>query len=66
MAGTVSWDLVRDLAAREVGAGCAVSLYLNLDPRETLNPGDVQTRLNSLLDQASRSEAGGSGFHQEP
>ena len=57
MAGTVSWDLVRDLAAREVGAGCAVSLYLNLDPRETLNRGDVQTRLNSLLDQASRSEA---------
>ncbi|HSJ94563.1 MAG TPA: Vms1/Ankzf1 family peptidyl-tRNA hydrolase, partial [Gaiellaceae bacterium] len=57
MAGTVSWDLVRDLAAREVGAGCAVSLYLNLDPRETLNRGDVQTRLNSLLDQASRTDA---------
>ncbi len=55
MAGTVSWDTVRNLAAREVGKGCAISLYLNLDPRETLTPGDVQTRLNSLLDQAAKS-----------
>ena len=61
MAGTVSWDTLRGLAAREVGKGCAISLYLNLDPRETLNPGDVQTRLNSLLDQAARAEAGADG-----
>jgi peptide chain release factor subunit 1 len=56
MAGTVSWDRLRELAGREVGKGCAISLYLNLDPRETLTPGDVHTRLNSLLDTAAKSE----------
>jgi peptide chain release factor subunit 1 len=56
MAGTVSWDTLRELAGLEVANGCAISLYLNLDPRETVNPGGVQTRLNSLLDAASRSE----------
>ena len=59
MAGTVSWDTLRDLAGREVGKGCAISLYLNLDPRETLTPGDVQTRTNSLLDQAAKSRWAG-------
>jgi peptide chain release factor subunit 1 len=56
MAGTVSWDRLRELAGREVGKGYAISLYLNLDPRETLTPGDVHTRLNSLLDTAAKSE----------
>jgi peptide chain release factor subunit 1 len=55
MAGTVSWDTLRDLAGREVARGFAVSLYLNLAPRETVYPGDVQTRLHSLLDQAAKS-----------
>ena len=56
MAATVSWDALRDLAAFRADDGLAVSLYLNLDPRVAPTAGDAQTRVNSLLDEARRSE----------
>lgn len=58
MAATVSWDALRDLAAFRADEGLAVSLYLNLDPRVAPTTGDAQTRVNSLLDEAKRSELG--------
>src|SRR5262249_9173280 len=58
MAATVSWDALRDLAGFTADEGCAVSLYLNLDPHLTPTPGDAETRLNSLLDGARRAEPG--------
>ena len=56
MARTITWDDLRDLAAFEAEKGCAVSLYLNLDPSVTPTPGDVQSRLNSLLDGGAKSD----------
>jgi len=51
----LTWEHLRELAAFRASRGCAVSLYLDLDP-SSLAPtaGDVQTRLSSLLVQAER------------
>jgi len=54
MAGTITWDELRELARFHVAAGCAISLYLNLDPREVPTPADVETRSNSLISEAHR------------
>ena len=55
MARTIDWDELRDLAAFEAQKGCAISLYLNLDPSVAPTRGDADTRLNSLLDEAGKS-----------
>jgi len=55
MAATVNWDALRGLAAFRAEKGCAISLYLDLDPSDTPMPGDAQTRVNSLLDEAAKS-----------
>jgi peptide chain release factor subunit 1 len=52
---TTSLDALRDLAGFRAAKGCAISLYLDLDPQTTVNPGDVQTRVNSLLDAGGRN-----------
>ncbi len=56
MARTITWDELRDLAAFEAEKGCAVSLYLDLDPSVSPTAGDAATRLRSLLDEATRGE----------
>ncbi|HLM33817.1 MAG TPA: Vms1/Ankzf1 family peptidyl-tRNA hydrolase [Gaiellaceae bacterium] len=56
MARTISWDDLRDLAAFEAEKGCAISVYLNLDPSVVPTPADAHTRLNSLLDAGSKSD----------
>ena len=56
---TISLEALRDLAGFRARTGCAVSLYLDLDPSVAPTPGDVQTRANSLLDEAHRSLASG-------
>ncbi|MEA2614090.1 MAG: hypothetical protein QOI52_2049, partial [Chloroflexota bacterium] len=52
MAGTVTWSLLRELAGFRAEKGCAISLYLNLDPSEVPTAGDAQTRMNSMLHAA--------------
>jgi peptide chain release factor subunit 1 len=49
MADTLTWNRLRDLAAFRSDEGCAISLYLNLDPAVTPTPSHVDTRINSLL-----------------
>jgi peptide chain release factor subunit 1 len=49
MAATVSWDGLRELAGFRAEKGCAISLYLELDPNEVPTAGDAATRINSLL-----------------
>src|SRR5712691_10002792 len=51
MVGTVSWDVLRDLAGFRAAKGVAVSFYLDLDPGTTA---PVATRVNSLLSDAAR------------
>lgn len=54
MAGTITWEHLRELAAFRAEKGSALSLYVNLDPSEVPTPQDVQTRVNSLLGEAER------------
>jgi peptide chain release factor subunit 1 len=56
MARTVTWDELRDLAGFEAEKGCAISLYLDLDPHSVPTVGDAATRLNSLLDEGARAD----------
>jgi peptide chain release factor subunit 1 len=54
MALMITWEQLRDLAAFRADQGCAVSLYLNLDPSEVPTPADVETRANSLISEIQR------------
>src|SRR5919112_333917 len=56
MARTVTWEELRTLAAFEADQGCAISLYLNLDPSVSPTAGDAATRLNSLLDEGAKAD----------
>ena len=55
MARTITWEELRDLAAFEAENGCAVSVYVNLDPSLAPTPGDVDTRVRSLLDEGAKA-----------
>ena len=57
MAVTVSWDGLRELATFRAEHGCAISLYVDLDPSVSPTPGDATTRLNALLDEGMRHVA---------
>ncbi|HSC51265.1 MAG TPA: Vms1/Ankzf1 family peptidyl-tRNA hydrolase [Gaiellaceae bacterium] len=57
MASTVTWDSLRDLAGFRAQNGCAISLYVDLDPSVTPTPGDFDTRVNALVDEIERSES---------
>lgn len=54
MAGTLTWEQLRELAGFRAGKGCAISLYVSLDPSEVPTPPALETKLNSLLDAAER------------
>ena len=54
MAGSVTWPRLRELAAFRTENGCAISLYLNLDPSEVPTPSDAQTRMNAVLGEAAK------------
>src|SRR4051812_9678310 len=55
MATPTGLEALRELAEFRAVKGCALSLYLDLEPQATINPGDVQTRVHSLLDGGSRN-----------
>jgi peptide chain release factor subunit 1 len=55
MARTITWDELRNLAGFEAEKGCAITLYLDLDPSVSPTPGDAVTRLHSLLDEAAKA-----------
>jgi peptide chain release factor subunit 1 len=57
MARTITWDDLRELAGFSAEKGFAISLYLTLDPSVTPTAANLETRLNSLLDQAGKAES---------
>jgi peptide chain release factor subunit 1 len=54
MAETVSWDGLRELAEFRAEKGCAISLYVDLDPSTTPTAGDAATRISALLNDGQR------------
>jgi peptide chain release factor subunit 1 len=57
VASTVTWDGLRNLAGFRAQNGCAISLYLDLDPSDTPTAATADTRVNALIDEVERSEA---------
>ena len=57
MAGSITWERLRELAGFRADNGLAVSLYVDLDPSVTPTPADFHTRVNALVDEVERSEA---------
>jgi peptide chain release factor subunit 1 len=60
MAETVTWDRLRELAKFRAEKGCAISLYLDLDPSIVPTAGDTDARVSSLLAEGER-HAGADG-----
>jgi peptide chain release factor subunit 1 len=52
---TVNLDGIRELAAFRAEKGCAISLYVDLDPSVSPTSSAVATRVRSLLDVAAKS-----------
>jgi peptide chain release factor subunit 1 len=55
MAETVSWDGLRELAEFKAEKGCAISLYVDLDPSTAPTAGDAATRMSALLNDGERN-----------
>ena len=54
MSTTISLDALRELAAFRAERGCALSLYLDLDPSSSPTAGDVAARVRSLLSEGAK------------
>lgn len=65
MAATVSWDGLRELAGFRAQKGCAISLYLDLDPSTTPTLGDARSRVNALINEAAKRAAAAGEGHEE-
>jgi len=57
VAADVSWDQLRDLAGFRARKGCAISIFLNLDPAFAATAPEVATKINSLIDEAEKHQA---------
>src|SRR5215218_9553732 len=58
MAATVTWGRLRELAAFRSEKGCAITVYVDLDPSVTPTAGDMDTRLRSLLSDIEKDRHG--------
>ncbi|HKD95283.1 MAG TPA: Vms1/Ankzf1 family peptidyl-tRNA hydrolase [Gaiellaceae bacterium] len=54
MAATITWEQLRELAAFRATHGCAVSIYVGLDPSIVPRAGDLASPTRSLLARAER------------
>lgn len=54
MAASITSEQLRELASFRAGHGCAVSLYLGLDPSEVPTAADLSSHLRSVLSNAER------------
>jgi peptide chain release factor subunit 1 len=60
MAETVTWDILRELAEFRAEKGCAISLYVNLDPSLSPTADDADARISSLVAEGERSQGANS------
>jgi peptide chain release factor subunit 1 len=54
VAETITWEQLRELAAFRAKHGCAVSLYVGLDPSTVPTPGDLASHTRSLFARVER------------
>ena len=48
-ARSITWKTLRDLAGFRSEQGCALSLYVDLDPSLSPTAADLDTRFNSIV-----------------
>jgi peptide chain release factor subunit 1 len=65
MATAVTTDTLRDLAGFRAANGCAISIYVDLDPSSTPTIPDVRTKFNSILSEAEKAAEAGSGADRD-
>ena len=66
MAATVSWDGLRELASFRAEKGCAISVYVDLDPSVAPTAGDAASRVNSLMHEGEmRAESAHELTHEQ-
>src|SRR3954465_2340658 len=65
MAVTMTWEVLRDLATLRSGSGCAISLYLDLNPSVSPTPAAVDSRINAHLDAIEKSVGSGELGHDQ-
>jgi peptide chain release factor subunit 1 len=53
--GSITWNLLRELAAFRARRGCAVSLYVGFDPSTAATIPEARTKINSLLDEGQKT-----------
>ena len=51
---TVTWESLRELATFRAEKGCAISLYVDLDPSAAPTPAGVETRFSSLISELQK------------
>jgi peptide chain release factor subunit 1 len=61
VASTVTWDALRQLAGFRAEKGCAISLYVDLDPSVSPTPVNARTRVHSLIDEGEKSDGANRG-----
>jgi peptide chain release factor subunit 1 len=54
VAETITWEQLRELAAFRARHGCAVSLYVGLDPSTVPTAGELASHIRSLIARAER------------
>jgi peptide chain release factor subunit 1 len=65
MAATLTWDDIRRLAEYRAKRGCAISLYVDLDPTDSPTPRDADARVNALLADGHKDAAARQQTHEE-
>ncbi|HEV2711978.1 MAG TPA: Vms1/Ankzf1 family peptidyl-tRNA hydrolase [Gaiellaceae bacterium] len=65
MASSVTWEALRQLAGFRAEKGCAISLFVDLDPSLSPTPGDARTRIRSLLDEGEKRGNGATQTHEQ-
>jgi len=61
VASSVTWEALRQLAGFRAEKGCAISVYVDLDPRVAPTPADARTHVHSLLDEGEKSDGANRG-----
>jgi peptide chain release factor subunit 1 len=65
VASSVTWEALRQLAGFRAEKGCAISLFVDLDPSLSPTPGDARTRIRSLLDEGEKRGNGATQTHEQ-
>jgi peptide chain release factor subunit 1 len=61
----VTWDALRQLAGFRAEKGCAISLFVDLDPSLSPTPKDAKTRVHSLLDEGEKRGVAANQTHEQ-